>query len=239
MTEREDLEALAAEHVLGTLDSSERAAVAARCKREAPLRLAIEAWEQRLGPLSALGPSITPPADLFNKISARLEPIVKSAVDHQRIVNLETRVQRWRGISGAISAIAASLVIAVGVREYARPPQPSGSYFAVFQQGDVAPEFVMTIDLERRVLSVRPVSASAPIGKTYQLWIVATETGGVPKSLGLVDKDALATQALLSAFDPLNLKNATFGVSLEPEGGSPTGKPTGPALHSKLFPSQM
>jgi anti-sigma-K factor RskA len=32
--------------------------------------------------------------------------------------------------------------------------------------------------------------------------------------------------------------NATFAVSLEPEGGSPTGSPTGPVLFSgKLFKS--
>ena len=239
MTEQEDIDALAAEYVLGTLDAGERASVAARRQREAPLRRAIEAWEQRLGPLTALGPSINAPADLFDKITDRLGAIVKAAVANQRIVDLETRVRRWRLISGAISAMAASLVIAVGVRDFARPPQPSGSYFGVFQQGDVAPEFVMTIDLDRRVLSVRPVSASAPIGKTYQLWIVATETGGVPKSLGLVDKDALATQAPLDAFDPVNIQKATFGVSLEPDGGSPTGMPTGPALHSKLFPSRL
>jgi anti-sigma-K factor RskA len=33
------------------------------------------------------------------------------------------------------------------------------------------------------------------------------------------------------------VQTATFGVSLEPAGGSPTGRPTGPALHAKLIPS--
>ena len=32
------------------------------------------------------------------------------------------------------------------------------------------------------------------------------------------------------------LQRATFGVSLEPSGGSPTGRPTSPALHAKLLP---
>lgn len=239
MTEREDIDAQAAEYVLGTLDSSERAAIAARRMREAPLALAIEAWELRLGPLAAFGRPVPPPSDLFARIEARLQPMAAASANAFKIVDLERRVKRWRGVSGAMSALAASLVIAVGVREFALPPAENASYVAVFQDGDVKPAFVMTLDLKKRVLSVRPVSATAPAGKTYQLWIVSTETGGVPKSLGLVDKASPATQAALHAYDPTNIRQATFGVSLEPEGGSPTGRPTGPALHSKLFPSEL
>lgn len=239
MTEREDIDALAAEYVLGTLDASERAAVAARRLREAPLARAIETWEQRLGPLADLGQPVAPPADLFARIETRLQSIQAASADALKIVDLERRVKRWRGISGVISAFAASLVIAVSVREFALPPAVNASYVAVFQDGDVKPAFVMTLDLKKRALSVRPVSATTPTGKTYQLWIVSAETGGMPKSLGLVDKASLATHAALHAYDPEHVRQATFGVSLEPEGGSPTGRPTGPALHSKLFPSDL
>ncbi len=38
--------------------------------------------------------------------------------------------------------------------------------------------------------------------------------------------------ATLTAYDPETISDATFAVSLEPEGGSPTGQPTGPVLFS-------
>ncbi len=47
----EEIDMLAGEYVLGTLDAAERAMVAARRQREPALDQAIRAWEARLGPL--------------------------------------------------------------------------------------------------------------------------------------------------------------------------------------------
>lgn len=239
MTDRDDIDALAGEYVVGTLDAGERAAVAARRQREPELAAAIDQWERRLGPLSALGQSVAPPDDLFDKITARLADSHAHSGPDARLAAMEQWSRRWRNTAAAMTAVAASLVIAVGLREYSRSTADGQRYVAVFQQGDVQPAFVMTLDLKRRVLSVRPVSAAAPSGKTYQLWIVSAETAGVPRSLGLLEKSSEPTQARLDAYQPSNIKGATFGVSLEPEGGSPTGRPTGPALHSKLFASDL
>ena len=42
----------------------------------------------------------------------------------------------------------------------------------------------------------------------------------------------------LAAYKPDVIKDATFAVSLEPEGGSPTGAPTGPVVFAgKLIPT--
>ena len=48
----------AAEFALGTLDGGERATLAARRLREPDLDAAIEAWEQRLAPLSEAAPPL-------------------------------------------------------------------------------------------------------------------------------------------------------------------------------------
>ena len=52
MNELDDIEALAAEYVLGTLSREERRAVASRRENEQALDAAIAAWERRLGPLA-------------------------------------------------------------------------------------------------------------------------------------------------------------------------------------------
>ena len=72
MTDEDDIDGLAAEYVLGSLEPAERAAVEARSKAEAPLAAAIEAWQRRLGPLSANVPEVEPPADLFKGILSRV-----------------------------------------------------------------------------------------------------------------------------------------------------------------------
>ena len=61
MTEEDDIDGLAAEYVLGSLDADERKEVAARRRTDAALDRAIKAWEKRLGPLSEGVPDLEPP----------------------------------------------------------------------------------------------------------------------------------------------------------------------------------
>ena len=72
MTEEDDIDGLAAEYVLGSLDPAERAQVDARRKTDAPLAAAVEAWERRLGPLNEQVAGIEPPAHVYDDIVARI-----------------------------------------------------------------------------------------------------------------------------------------------------------------------
>ena len=51
MTDHDDIDMLAAEYVLGTLDAGERTEVARRRQHDADLDACILAWEARLAPL--------------------------------------------------------------------------------------------------------------------------------------------------------------------------------------------
>lgn len=232
MTDQEDIDALAAEYVLGTLSPAERTAVGARRQRERDLDAAIEAWESRLAPLAQATPPVEPSPGLLASIEAK----IAGSADAGTVVELQRRVARWRRVAIAASAAAACLVVAFGLREVTRTPQPV-SYVGVFQKDDQSPAFLLTVDLETRVLSIRVVAAERPADKTYQLWIASEQSGGVPQSLGLIEDPTQITRATLASYDPLIVRRATFGVSLEPMGGSPTGRPTGPALHAKLIPA--
>ena len=53
MTDPDDIDMLAAEYVLGTLDHDERSRVAEQRNTNAELDAAIIAWEQRLGHLTS------------------------------------------------------------------------------------------------------------------------------------------------------------------------------------------
>ena len=122
------------------------------------------------------------------------------------------------------------------VREVVRevPSARPAQFVAVFQKDEQSPAFLMSVDTEKRVVTVRQVAAERLADKSYQLWI-ATQPGSAPQSLGVIEPEDFTVKATLAAYDPLVINNATFGISLEPLGGSPTGQPTGPVIHAKLL----
>ena len=239
MTVEEDLDMLAAEFVLGTLDTDERRQVESRKHHEPELADAIARWESRFAPLDDQVVDRSPP-DLLPQILARLsEPgaIEPAASEPTEVVLLKTRLSRWRTAALLGYALAACLVVAVFVQSPLDVAQPSQNFVAVFQENDQLPSFLLSINLETRELVVRPIGAEPHAGKSYQLWVVSEQLGASPLSLGLLESPSSPTHKQLEELDPRLLRTATFGISLEPSGGSPTGTPTGPALHGKLIPT--
>ncbi len=234
MTELDDIDGLAAEYVLGTLDAAERATLAARRQREPALDAAIIAWENRLaGLVSGVNP-VAPPAAVWHGIEQRLADLnapMQPGANAAQVVSLERRVALWRRTAMAASALAASLVMAIGVREFAFPPKEA-TFVGVFQKDDVSPAFLLSIDLVERRITIRQVAAPTEPGKTYQLWIASDRIGPAPQSLGLIEARQV-TKTL--PFETALLRQATFGISLEDAGGSRSGRPAANALHTKLF----
>jgi anti-sigma-K factor RskA len=226
----------AAEFALGTLDGGERATLAARRLREPDLDAAIEAWEQRLAPLCEAAPPLAPPRDFLAEIEARIDAGGASAGGPVEVADLTRRLRRWRFSAIAASAVAAALAIGVGLRETTRIATPR-EFVAVLQKSADAPAFVITINLDTRDLTVRPVAAPPQTGKSYELWIIDDKLGA-PRSLGVIDPRGLTANPGLNRFDPAIVRDATYAVTIEPPGGSPTGAPSGaPVFVGKLFPT--
>jgi len=230
----------AAEYVLGTLDATARVSVEQARANDPALETAIRAWERRLAPLNETVASIAPPPGQFAAIEAKIAGLAREQVSQSEsptavIVQLQQRVDRWKRVAYAASALAASLLVVVGIGTAGLiRPQPPQTFVAVFQHDDKQPAFLMSVDLKTREMTIRAVSAGKPTGKAYQLWIVAEPFGPKPHSLGLLDTDLGPTKKRLSDLEPAILQKATFGISEEPPGGSPTGQPTGRAIHGTL-----
>jgi anti-sigma-K factor RskA len=225
MINGDDIDMLAAEYVLGTLPAGERAAVALRSRQEKSLADAIAAWERRLAPLAETIAPQEVPAHLWPKIEARIAAMQGTV----EVVVLERRLSRWRAAAVAASALAASLVLFVGLREFTRP-EPEKSLVAVLQKDAQSPAFLVSVDLEKKLLTIRAVAAEHRPGKSYELWLVHDQLK-TPRSLGVIgDGPFTVVHPTLAAYSPQVIEQATLAVSLEPEGGSPTGAPTGPVL---------
>jgi anti-sigma-K factor RskA len=173
------------------------------------------------------------------------------AVAEGNVVDLTRRLGRWRQTAGGLAAIAAVLLAVVVTAAFdpdvlpgSLRPKPveivrtvekviekevnPGRFVAVLQPNAASPAFILTVDVATRTASVRRVSGGPPPGKSYELWLVS-DRFPAPRSLGLVGANDFAKPALAS-FDPATISGATYAITLEPEGGSPSGTPTLPIL---------
>ncbi|WP_280538950.1 anti-sigma factor [Chromohalobacter sp. 11-W] len=245
MTDHDDIDMLAAEYVLGTLDAEERAEVAQRRQHDADMEARILAWEARLAPLGNEVEAIAPGPDLLERIERRIDELEatfqtksKSEDDTHgatQVIALRRRLGFWRGCTGL--ATAAALILAVVMIAPFDDTPDAPPFVAVFQQDDQQPAFMLSVDLDSRRLNVRPVTAKPLPDRSYQLWIKAEALGPKPRSVGVLNDDLSLPADALSDYDSELLKRATFGISIEPPGGSPTGQPTGSAIHGYLYPT--
>ncbi len=243
MTMNEDREALAAEYVLGTLDADERVRVQLMIETDAPFATLVHAWEKKLGELHHTIAPVEPPAQVWQRIVARLDghPLQGGGAD---IIDLTRRLRRWRNAAVTSGAIAASLMMFVAVKEvspgllpgFLRPAESNQRFVAVLQEGNGSPGFVMTVDLKSKSFSVRKVGSDAPAGRSYQMWFVHPSFQSGPRSLGVWRDGGPDIRTTLAQYSDDIVNNATYAVSIEPLGGSPTGSPTGPVpYHGKLI----
>jgi len=124
MTEEEDIDGLAAEYVLGSLDPPERRQVDARRSTDAALAAAIAAWERRLAPLSDRGPDVVPPSHLFDGILSRISAQGVHSGQTAAVLPLRRNSARRRALAVGVSALAACLALAVGWVNYMHPGGP-------------------------------------------------------------------------------------------------------------------
>jgi hypothetical protein len=124
MTDEEDIDGLAAEYVLGSLDEAERKEVNARRRTDASLSSAIEAWERRLGPMNERAPGLEPPSHLLNGILARIPEQKRRRIRSADVVPLRAIAKPWRSRSIGTAALAACLVLVVGWLIHVQTPAP-------------------------------------------------------------------------------------------------------------------
>jgi anti-sigma-K factor RskA len=125
MTEDEDIDGLAAEHVLGSLDAPERRQVDARRKTDASLAAAIEAWERRLGPLSDRVPGVAPPSHLLDGILSRISAQAVPSKRSAGVIQLPRKTGRQWGLAVGATTLAACVALAIGWFIYMRSDVPA------------------------------------------------------------------------------------------------------------------
>lgn len=222
----EERDAAAGEYVLGTLDADDRRAVADALSSDRALKAAVFAWQDRLLALSARAAPATPSPTLWRRIEVALSssPAAAARPAAPRAPWWHG-LRFWQGLAGA--ALAMSLFLAVLVLS----PAPSDERYVTLLQSPTDQSTGWVVEMNAGgTLKLVPVDAPSevPAGRTWQFWTKPQGAAG-PTSLGLVR--AGQTLELPVAQLPAVGAQQLFEITLEPEGGSPIGRPTGPILY--------
>lgn len=224
-------DALAAQYVAGTLRGRARSRFETLLPSHPALQHAVRDWQDRLMPLTGALPPEPPSPAVWQGIEARLWPAEPAAARTAAAAPGSgwQRLAWWRGLAGFASIAALSLAVLL-----ANPPAPQAPVVVVLQStgkdGAVVGNVVASFSGDGRAVTARTLTpVSVAQDKSLQLWWATVD--GPPQSLGLIKPDGATV--LPKDLLPGGLKGSQLdhmAVSVEPPGGSPTGKPTGPVI---------
>lgn len=221
-TSSDDL--FAAEYVLGTLDAGERQQAESMRRSQPAFDAAVTAWDLRFAPLSETGEPIAPSQGLRERILVQIADSQSASTSMATVLVLRREVRVWRTATVFAMAMAAVLGVFVAKSTWLTPAHAPQTYLAVLQQGGGAPSFIVSVDLDQRKMTVVPSATAQNTGKSYELWMIASDQAK-PLSLGVMDGSSPAHPSLPQG-DAAMISRATYAVTIEPLGGSPTGQPT-------------
>jgi len=179
---------------------------------------------------------------------------VDNANDNSNVILLTGRVRRWRSIASIATAVAAALIGMLAVQVYrpellpdglrpkpriqtvevrtpAPPPMASAQYVALLQRDANSPAFILTVDAATKNFTVRKVGTGAEPGKSFELWLISDRLPQ-PRSLGVIGGSDFTARPVLAGFDAGTINGATYAVTVEQTGGSPTGQPTSAPIYT-------
>lgn len=216
---------LAAEYVLGTLRGRTRARFESLQRYDPELRKTVAEWEARITPLTYAAAGIAPPARVWQAISRRIAVAAQSPA-------WWTSLAFWRGLAAASTAFVLILAAFVGI---APRPEPPMAIVAVMNDEKGQPAMVVSWPpmkamrephIRIKVLQEHPTMAP---GTAWELWMLPPGKAA-PVSLGLITTDVDQVMKLKPALAGKMEGAWGIAMSIEPEGGSPTGAPTGPVI---------
>ena len=188
-------------------------------------------------------------------VVAEAPPIaVGNSNDTSNVIQLPDRARRWRNIASVATALAAALVGMLAVQVYrpellpdalrpkpriqtvevktpAPSPVPSAQYVALLQRDAGSPAFILTVDAATKNFTVRKVGTDAEPGKSFELWLISDRLPQ-PRSLGVIGGSDFTARPVLADYDASTINAATYAVTVEQAGGSPSGKPTSAPIYT-------
>ncbi|HEX2667693.1 MAG TPA: anti-sigma factor [Gammaproteobacteria bacterium] len=210
---------LAGEYVLGLLRGPARRRFERLMMESRALAAEVAQWESHFASLALSLEPVEPPGYLLWRLMGRVR------------AESRPRSERLRNTFWRTWAVAATLLLAVIVvtERYAPPPEQKAAQFALMSDAQGKPLWLISIHPEAGRVDMKAIGPEAlPAGKSYELWMIPD--GGKPVPMGLMNQTGTASETVPAELLARLGHAKALAISLEPQGGSPTGQPTGPVL---------
>ncbi|MBV5286439.1 MAG: anti-sigma factor [Methyloversatilis discipulorum] len=222
-------EDIAGLYVLGLLDAARRNEVERDMENDAALQARVADWEERLLPLTRMVEPEPLPPRLWSRIERSLWPAQRASAasaPSSLVSRLWDSLALWRSLA-ATGFAAAMLLAVVGLPGTQQAGEPKFMVVLVAPD-DKAPGWVVQASTEQSLKLIPLGMTEVPQAKALQFWTKGDKWKG-PVSLGLV-QPGRPLDVQMKELPPLE-PNQLFEITLEPEYGSPIGRPTGPILY--------
>ncbi|MEM7599735.1 MAG: anti-sigma factor, partial [Pseudomonadota bacterium] len=225
MSDQQDIsedEALAAEYVLRLLDTDAERAFEVRLQNEPQLRQQVQFWEAEFVALTSDLPDDVPSSSVKAKLVAGLK---------------EEHARPKRGWTWPWFAFPAMAVVALAAFFAFSPVLRGPAFDPTLHATLISEDGVVHIEAgyapDGNQFKVIPEKGAPADGRDFELWVIGANADA-PVSLGViaVDRESLfeITPEMAALID-----GGALAVSDEPQGGSPTGVPTGAILATDEF----
>jgi anti-sigma-K factor RskA len=218
------------EYVLGLMSDDERSAFEARLATDAELRGLVAAERERFLELDLTASGPEPGEALWQRIERGMAADPSNVVDIGRAWQAKasprpeapSRRGFWKGF-----AAASILGLAGGGVAYMQIKPRAPRLIVVLLNDQAQPvSIVETLD-DKRIRVVPLIAIDVPADRSLQVWTLPDPATG-PVSMGLLD--AVRPTLLEGPVLPTPRLDQLYEITLEPAGGSPTGRPTGPVI---------
>ncbi len=228
--DNDDLDVLAGEYVLGLMDAEARGAFEELLRADPAARAALARQRDRLLEIDLAAPAAVPSAALWRVIEAGIAKdapggTVTSLADRRSRASrpaANTAASFWRGVAAASVVALLASGLAYG---FLAPPAPR--LIVVLLDAEAKPVSIVEAFGDERIRVVPLGAIDVPAGKTLEVWTLPDKKTG-PVSMGLLE--SVSTRILQGPALPTPQPEQLYEITIEPAGGSPTGKPTGPIV---------
>lgn len=246
--EPRDGDVLAGEYVLGVLDAPERRRVEQLVQDDPAFANEVSFWESRLVSFANEISPVAVPDYVWARISSELglaQASRSAAAAEPSRGSFWQNVGFWRLLTAGGFATAAVCLFAL--LNVVRAPQPAPpvtppvaavpdpvaptgptEMASTLTQDDGQAGYVATMDAATGRITVIPLQPAVDDNLVPELWLIPPD--GVARSLGVFDENASQSANIPADFIALLSTEAILAITLEPPGGAPGGKATGPVV---------
>ncbi len=230
-------EELAVDYVLGMAEGTDLERAERLMATDGLFKALVMTWRETLGEMNRTAPEVPVRHLMWEGVQNALATVPGNAVKpaHAVASNAGHLSSLWQNLGfwrpAALAGGLATVLLAAGlVQEQGKPPaQPV--YVAVLQTELGRASAVVNAYADGTVTLVPIETIGVPEGRILEVWTLQTRERG-PVSIGRMGRARTLKLDLkqLSRPDAGHL----FEITVEPPGGSPTGRPTGPILMKGL-----